>query len=51
MLCINYIIFKEHYQFKGENGMEAFQIPDIFSKTESVGRNLSEIETNSEIFS
>ena len=36
---------------RGENGMETFRIPDLFSKTEYVGRNFSETETNLEIFS
>jgi hypothetical protein len=36
---------------RGENGTETFRIPDLFSKTEFVGRNFSETETNSEIFS
>ncbi len=36
---------------RGENGTETFRIPDLFLKTESVGRNFSEMETDLEIFS
>ena len=36
---------------KAKNGTETFRIPDLFLKTESVGRNFSEMETDLEIFS